>query len=103
LQTVIETGIFSSKANKVWAPSDYEKFIVYIAANPRAGEVVVGSGGVRKIRWTKGNRGKSGGVRIIYFTSSSKVIWLLTLYSKNEHETIPAHELKKIKEAIDGD
>jgi len=42
-------------------------------------------------------------VRIIYFTSSSKVIWLLTLYSKNERETIPAHELKKIKEAIDGD
>jgi hypothetical protein len=53
LQTVIETVIFSSKANKVWAPSDYEKFIVYIAANPRAGEVVVGSGGVRKFAGPK--------------------------------------------------
>ena len=89
--------------SKVWAPSDYEEFIVYIATHPRAGEVVAGSGGVRKIRWTRGNRGKSGGVRVIYFNSSFKVTWLLTLYSKNEHETIPAHELKKIKEAIDDD
>lgn len=79
---------------------------MYIATHPRAGEVVAGSGGVRKIRWTRGNRGnrgKSGGVRIIYFNSSSKVTWLLTLYSKNERETIPAHELKRIKEAIDDD
>ncbi|MDG1080611.1 MAG: type II toxin-antitoxin system RelE/ParE family toxin [Porticoccaceae bacterium] len=59
--------------------------------------------GVRKIRWTRGNKGKSGGVRIIYFNSSSKVTLLLTLYSKNERETIPAHELKRIKEAIDDD
>ena len=76
---------------------------MYIATHPRAGEVVAGSGGVRKIRWTRGNRGKSGGVRVIYFNSSFKVTWLLTLYSKNERETIPAHELKKIKEAIDDD
>ena len=103
MQTVIETGIFTSKASKVWVPSDYEEFIIYIAANPRAGEVVTGSGGVRKIRWSRGNRGKSGGVRIVYFNSSRDVIWLLTLYSKNERETIPAHELKRIKEAIDAD
>jgi len=101
LQTVIETGIFSSKANKVWVPSDYEEFIIYIAANPRAGEVVAGSGGVRKIRWSRGNKGKSGGVRVIYFSGSWDAIWLLTLYSKNERETIPAHELKRIKEVID--
>jgi hypothetical protein len=62
-QTVIETGIFTSKVSKVWAPSDYEEFIVYIATHPRAGEVVA----------------DSGGVSIIYFNSSSKVTWLLAL------------------------
>jgi hypothetical protein len=101
LQTVIETGIFSSKVSKAWVPSDYKEFIIYIAANPRAGEVVSGSGGVRKIRLSRGNKGKSDGVRIIYFNSSWDAIWLLTLYSKNERKTIPAQELKRIKEAID--
>jgi hypothetical protein len=75
---------------------------LYIANNPKAGEVVPGSGGVRKIRWSKTGAGKRGGVRVIYFNSSQKEIWLLTMYVKNERENIPAHELKKIREAING-
>ena len=68
----------------------------------RSTEVVPNSGGVRKVRWAKATSGKSGGVRVIYFNTAFKVTWLLTLYGKNERETIPAHELKKIKEAING-
>jgi len=41
-------------------------------------------------------------VRVIYFNSSQKEIWLLTMYVKNERENIPAQELKKIREAING-
>ena len=44
----------------------------------------------------------NGGVRVIYFNSSQKEIWLLTMYVKNERENIPAQELKKIREAING-
>jgi hypothetical protein len=75
---------------------------LYIANNPKAGEVVPGSGGVRKIRWSKTGAGKRGGVRVIYFNSSQEETWLLTMYVKNERENIPAHELKKIREAING-
>jgi len=42
------------------------------------------------------------GVRVVYFNSAAEKTWLLTLYAKNERENIPAHELKKIKEAING-
>ena len=94
--------MFSDKAAKAWAPNQYENFILYIAKNPKAGEVVPGSGGVRKIRWSKIDAGKRGGVRVIYFNSSREETWLLTLYVKNERESIPAHELKKIREAING-
>ena len=66
------------------------------------GEVVPGSGGVREIRWGKEGAGKRGGVRDIYFNSTNKETWLLTMYAKSERENISAHELKKIKEAING-
>ena len=46
--------------------------------------------------------GKRGGVRVIYSNSAAKETWLLTMYAKNERENITAHELKKIKEAING-
>ncbi len=102
MNTVIETNIFSAKAAKVWTPKQYEDFVVYIAGTPNAGEVVPGSGGVRKIRWGKDGAGKRGGVRVIYFNSAAKETWLLTMYAKNERVNIPAHELKKIKESING-
>jgi hypothetical protein len=102
VNTIIETTIFSAKATKIWTRRHYEEFIIYIANNPLAGEVVPGSGGVRKVRWVIGDTGKRGGVRVIYFNSTSEQTWLLTLYAKNERENIPSHELKKIKEAING-
>ena len=55
-----------------------------------------------KFAGTKGGAGKRGGVRVVYFNSAAEKTWLLTLYAKNERENIPAHELKKIKEAING-
>ncbi len=102
MNTIIETRGFSAKATKIWTSVQYENFVLYIAENPDAGKVVSGSGGVRKIRWGKEGGGKQGGVRVIYFNSSDQKTWLLTLYAKNERENIPAHELKRIKEAING-
>ena len=58
--------------------------------------------GVRKVRWARSGSGKSGGVRVIYYNMlEEEEVWLLTLYGKNERSTIPGHELKLIKEAIE--
>ena len=68
----------------------------------KPGEVVPGSGGVRKVRWGMAGRGKRGGVRVIYFNRlSAGEIWLLVLYAKSEAENIPAHVLRQIKEEIE--
>jgi hypothetical protein len=70
--------------------------------NPEAGKVVPGSGGVRKVRWAMSGRGKSGGVRVIYyFKRQDDEIWLLTIYSKTEVENIPAHVLRQIAKEIE--
>ena len=56
------------------------------------------------MRWAQKGSGKSGGNRIIYYNRlNNGEIWLLTLYAKSERSTIPAHELKMIKEAIERD
>lgn len=102
MNTIIETNTFSTRAAAAWTEAQYQDFIVYIATTPWAGEVIPGSGGVRKVRWRNNSSGKRGGVRVIYFNRSRNTTWLLTLYAKNERETVPAHELKKIKEAICG-
>ena len=71
--------------------------------NPETGAIVSGSGGVRKMRWGAPGRGKRGGVRIIYYLRlSQEQVWLLTLYPKNETDSIPGRILKQIKDEIDG-
>ena len=100
--TVIETPVFSRKVEDLLSDNEREDFAVFISQNPTAGSVVRGSGGVRKVRWVRPGTGKSGGVRVIYYNQlQHEEIWLLTLYAKNERSTIPAHELKLIKEAIE--
>ena len=71
---------------------------------PDAGKVVRGSGGVRKLRWAAGGRGKSGGIRIIYYWKGrDDEIWMQTVYGKSERVTIPAHILRRIAEEIRDD
>jgi len=69
---------------------------------PEQGKIIPGSGGLRKIRWAVKGRGKRGGTRVIYYwQQANSKIWMLTIYAKNEAENIPAHILKKLKEAME--
>ena len=68
---------------------------------PDVGDIIPGSGGIRKARWKQRGRGKRGGVRIIYFWKrKADEIWLLTIYSKSERATIPSHVLRSIAEEL---
>lgn len=70
--------------------------------NPEAGDVVRGSGGVRKLRWKREGTGKRGGLRVIYFLRyQPNECWMLTLYAKAKHDNAPAHILKQLKEAFE--
>ena len=83
--TVCETPYFSKICFMYWDEKEYEEFKTFLSLNPNAGDVEPNSGGIRKIRWASGGRGKSSGVRVIYFNRlKNGEIWLLTLYSKKE-------------------
>lgn len=100
--TVIETDEFSTWAAKVWSDSEREAFVDWIAANPEAGDVIPGSGGCRKVRWSRAGMGKLGGARVIYYLrlASGEVV-LLIVYAKAKFDNLPASFLAKLKECFD--
>jgi hypothetical protein len=103
MQTFVETRLFTRLVQEYMSDDEYGELQQALVSNPEAGDVIPGSGGVRKLRWGVAGRGKRGGIRVIYYLRSRQgQIWMLTLYSKNVAENIPAHVLKKIREEIDG-
>ena len=103
MQTFVETKLFTGLLDRYLTDDQYAALQQALIDQPDAGDLVRGSGGVRKIRWGLDGRGKRGGVRVIYYVKARRdEIWMLTLYAKNEEQSIPAHILKKIKEEIDG-
>jgi hypothetical protein len=98
----IETPFFAKVLSRYLSDGEYAKLRAHQCAHPETGTLVPGSGGVRKMRWGIGRRGKRGGLRVIYYLRRSRTeIWMLTLYGKNVREIVPAHVLKQMKEAID--
>lgn len=67
MHTVAETEIFQRYAASICSESERLEFVEWIAANPLAGDVIPGSGGCRKVRWSRAGMGKRGGARVIYF------------------------------------
>ncbi len=98
----IEATAFTRHVYEYLSDDEYSGLQSFLLQYPEAGKVVPGSGGVRKVRWAMSGKGKSGGVRVIYyFKRQDDEIWLLTIYSKNEVENIPAHVLRQIAKEID--
>lgn len=98
----IESSIFTKYVHDYLSDDEYFGLQNFLLKYPEFGKVVPGSGGVRKVRWAMAGKGKSGGVRVIYyFKRQDDEIWLLTIYSKSETENIPAHLLRQIAKEIE--
>lgn len=99
----VESKLFTRLVGDYLTDDEYAKLQAALADAPEGGAIVPGSGGVRKLRWAQPGRGKRGGIRVIYYAKTREgVIWMLTIYAKNEEQNVPAHVLRKIKEELDG-
>ena len=101
MRTVAETDIFIKCAADNWNDLERNEFISWIAANPEAGDVIPGSGGCRKLRWSRQGTGKRGGARVIYFLGHETAIWLLIVYIKSKFDNLPAAFLAKLKTEVE--
>ena len=100
--TVVETPLFQRQWPLYWSEEERGAFAAYIAERPTAGDVVPESGGIRKIRWGRAGSGKSGGVRVIYFTRTAEgEVVLLTLYAKTKTDNLTGPKLKEIRRALE--
>lgn len=99
--TVVELSSFLSKAGEIWSEAEKDELIDFVACNPLAGKEIPGTGGVRKLRWSKRGTGKRGGARVIYyFYNESAPIFLMTAYVKGKKEDLSPKEIKTYSKLV---
>lgn len=93
MQTVIETPIFTRQAEKLFSEAEKKELIDFLAANPMAGDEIIGTGGVRKVRFASSGRGKRGGSRVIYYYLDQSIpLYALLVYPKNAKTDLTGDE-----------
>jgi hypothetical protein len=102
MHTIAELPEFIKAAAKLLSDTERQDLIRYLAENPKAGDLMVGTGGVRKLRWGRGSQGKSGGVRVIYYHHNEGMpLYLLTLFAKNEQANLSHAECNELAGLVD--
>ena len=102
--SIFETPTFVAEAAKIWTDDERLEFFSWIATEPEAGTVIPGSGGCRKVRWSRPGMGKRGGARVIYFTRlAAGELCMLLVYPKAEKDNISGHILKQIRKELEDD
>jgi hypothetical protein len=99
LLTVVETQLFVRQASAVWNDVEREAFVDFISAFPEVGDLIPGTGGVRKVRWGRSGGGKRGGVRVIYFYhDAGRPLYLLMVYAKARQEDLGPEEKRAVRQ-----
>jgi hypothetical protein len=97
LLTVAETHLFRRQAEKIWSELEIIALVDHLALNPEDGDVIPGTGGIRKLRWGKAGVGKRGGVRVIYFYYNAGIpLYLLLAYAKAQSSDLTPDEKRSL-------
>jgi hypothetical protein len=101
----VETPVFTAQIVELLTDSEYSKVQAALVLQPDLGELIQGTGGLRKMRWglPARGRGKSGGLRIIYYWyTSQSVIYMLMVYSKSRKEDLSAEQKRALRKIAEG-
>ena len=102
MQTLVPIGTFEDKARGLLGDEGFEAMLELLARRPRAGRLIQGTGGLRKIRIAQPGRGKSGSTRVIYYYHNAhKPILLLLIYAKARQENLTAGQKTQLKKYVD--
>ena len=98
----VESSGFTKHLRRFLSDDEYGLLQKHLTERPDAGPIIRGTGGVRKIRWSAGGKGKRGGIRIIYYWLAAKDrIHLLVIYGKGEKEDLTPDDLKRVKALLE--
>jgi len=98
MQTVVELPEYIQRASRLLSESEKKGIINYLASPPpQSAAIMQSTGGIRKFRWASGNKGKSGGVRVIYYYHNKLIpLFLLTVFGKNEKDNLSKSERNEL-------
>ena len=100
--TIAELPEYIRRAEKLMSAAERLDIVNYLAVHPKAGDLMEGTGGVRKLRWGRGAQGKSGGVRVIYYVHSEAMpLYLLTLFAKSERANLSKAERNALADIVE--
>ena len=100
--TIAEVPEYILQAEKLLTDAERQDVVSYLAAHPKSGDLIEGTGGIRKLRWGRGGRGKSGGVRVIYYYHSELMpLYLVTLFAKSEQDNLSKADRNGMAELVD--
>lgn len=101
LHTVIETEVYLRTAEPLMTDAERAAVVDYFAANPQAGDVIPGAGGLRKARVPLAGRGKRGGARVISYFVSERGVYLLLAYAKNEQANVTPDQARILARLVE--
>lgn len=96
-----ETPVFTKLISGLLSDEEYKELQLHLIENPESGDLIQGTGGLRKVRWAKHDTGKSGGIRIIYYWITEKnQIFMLLAYPKGVQESLSAKQKNQLKKLV---
>ena len=98
----VETTIFTERITKLLTDEVYRDLQAVLAEHPTAGDVIPGTGGLRKIRWRAAHRGKRGGIRVIYDCQSAHRLYMIFAYEKTTQGDLTPEQLKVLRVRVAG-
>jgi hypothetical protein len=101
MQTIAEMPEYIRRAKRLLSETERQAVINYLAAFPKAGVILQGTGGIRKLRWARQGSGKSGGVRVIYYSHNEQIpLYLLTVFGKGEKANLSKAESNELASLV---
>ena len=95
---VVEMPEFAVTSRKLMDETERMSLVLYLAFHPEAGDLIAGTGGVRKLRWALEGRGKRGGARVIYYFHSRRMpLFIITAYAKNVRDNLSEADRNTMK------
>jgi mRNA-degrading endonuclease RelE of RelBE toxin-antitoxin system len=96
---LVESPVFTRQVQELLTDDEYRELQWHLAIHPDAGALIQGTGGLRKVRWSAGRRGKRGGVRVIYFyAAAAEQLRVLLIYRKGRKDDLTATEKRTLRE-----
>ncbi len=103
LITIVETPAFARRVEKLLSADEREEVVTFLAENPEAGDEIPGTGGVRKVRFAAKGKGKSGGVRVIYyFFDRDNPLYAVFIYGKGEQADLSPDQTRAVADFAAG-